>query len=63
MKVEMEKDIQIGVFQKRSILDEEADELWHLMQRSKKNNGSKIQTIIWMIVEDCEDHCRVDEQQ
>ena len=62
MKVEMEKDIQTEVFQNRSILDEEADELWHLMQRSKKNNGSKIQTIIWMIVEDCEGHCRVNEQ-
>ena len=63
MKVTVEKGIQIEKFQHGNIMDKEIDELWHLKQRCKRNNDNEVQTIIWMIVEDCEDHCRVDEQQ
>lgn len=63
MKVEMEKGIQTEVFQKGSILDEEIDVLWHLMQRCRKNNDSEVQAVIWMIVEDCEVHYRNSGQQ
>ena len=63
MKVAVEKGIQTKMFQQRSRLDEEIDELWNLMQRCKRNNDSEVHTVIWMTVEYCEDHCRVDEQQ
>ena len=63
MNVAVEKGIQTKMFQQRSRLDEEIDELWHLMQRCKRNNDNEVQTAISMTVEDCEDHCRVDEQQ
>ena len=62
-KVAVEKGVQTKMFQQRSILDEELDELWHLMQRCNRNNDSEVQTVIWMTVEYYEDHCRVDEQQ
>ena len=61
MKVVVEKGIPTKMFQQRSRLDEEIDELWHLMQRCKRNNENEFQKVIWMTVEDCEDHCRVDE--
>ena len=38
MKVAVEKRIQTKMFQQISRLDEEIDELWHLMQRCKRNN-------------------------
>ena len=63
MKVAEEKGIQTEVFQQRSKLDEEIDKLWYLMQRCKRHNASEVQTVIWMTMEDCEDHGRVDEQQ
>ena len=61
VKVTEEKGIQTKMFQQRSRLDEEIDEIWHLMQRCKRNNDSEVQTVIWMTMEYCEDHCRVDE--
>ena len=51
------------MFQKRSKLGEKIDELWYLIQRCKKKNDSEVQIVIWMTTKDCEDHCRVDEQQ
>ena len=63
MKVAVDKGIQTEVFQQGNRLDEEIGELWHLMQRCKKNNNSKVQIVIWMTMEDCEDHYRVEEQQ
>ena len=51
------------MFQQRDKLDEEIDELWHLMQKCERNCNTEVQTIIWMTVEDCEDHGRVEEQQ
>ena len=63
MNIAMEKGIQTKMFHQRSRLDEEIDELWNLMQRCKRNNNSEVQTIIWMTMEDYEDHCRVDEKQ
>ena len=42
MKVAVEKGIQTKMFQQRSRLDEEIDELWHLMQRCKRNNDSGV---------------------
>ena len=63
MKVVVEKGIQTNMFQQRSRMDEEIDELWHLMQRCKRNNDNEVQTVIWITVEDCEDHCSVDEKQ
>ena len=63
MKVAEEKGIQTENFQQGSRLDEEIDELWHLMQRCKRNNGSKVQTVIWMTVEDWEVHYMTNEQQ
>ena len=52
MNVTMEKGIQIKMFQQRSRLDEEIDEIWHLMQRCKRINDSEVQKVIWMVVED-----------
>ena len=46
MKVAVEKGIQTKMFQQRSRLDEEIDELWHLMQRCKRINESVVQTVI-----------------
>jgi hypothetical protein len=63
MKVEMEKGIQARVFQKGSRLDEEIDILWHLMQRCRKKNDSKVQAVIWMTEGDCEVHYRNSGQQ
>ena len=51
MKVAVEKGIHTKMFQPRSRLDEEIDELWHLMQRCKRNNDGEVQTVIWMTVE------------
>ena len=51
------------MFQKGSILDKEIDELWHLMQRCKKNNDNEVQIVNLMTIEDCEVHYRIDEQQ
>ena len=33
------------------------------MQRCQRNNDSEVQTVIWMTMEECEDHCKVDEEQ
>ena len=63
MKVAVEKGIHTKMFQQRSRLDEEMDELWNLMQRCKRNNDSEVQTVIWMTMQDCEYHCGVDEKQ
>ena len=63
MKVVEEKGIQTKMFQQRSRLDEEIDELWNLMQRCKRNNDSEVQTVIWMTMEDWEVHYRTNEQQ
>ena len=63
MKDAVEKGIQTKMFQQRSRLDEEIDELWHLMQRYKSNNDKEVQTVIWMTMEDWEVHYRTNEQQ
>ena len=63
MKFAVEKGIQTKMFKQRSKLDEDIDELWNIMQRCKRNNDNEVQTVIWMTMEDCEDHCRGDEQQ
>ena len=59
VEVEIKKGIQTEMFQKGSILDKEIDELWHLMQRCKKNNDSEVQIVNLMTIEDCEDHYRI----
>ena len=63
MNVAVEKGIQTKMFQQRSRLDEEIDELWHLMQRCKRNNNSEVQTVIWMTVEDWGVHYRINERK
>ena len=63
MNVAVEKGIQTKMFQQRSILDEEIDELWHLMQRCKRNGNGEVQEVIWMTMEDWEVHYRINEQQ
>ena len=62
-KVAVEEGIQTKKIQQISRLYEETDELWHLMQRCKRNNDSEIQTVIWMTVEDWEVHYKINEQQ
>ena len=59
----MEKGIQTELFHKGSILDEEIDVLWHLMQRCKRNYDSEVQAVIWMTGRDCEVHYRNSGQQ
>jgi hypothetical protein len=63
MRVEMEKGIQTELFQKGSILDEEIDVLWHLMQRCKRNYDSKVQAVIWMTGKYYEVHYKNSGQQ
>ena len=63
VEVVEEKGIQTKMFQQRSRLDEEIDELWHLMHRCKRNNDSEVQTIIWITMEDWEVHYMTNEQQ
>ena len=62
MKVTVEKGIQTKMFQQGIRMDEEIDELWHLMHRCKRKNGTEVQIVIWITVGGCEDHCRVDEK-
>ena len=50
------------MFQQRSRLDEEIDEIWHLMQRCKRNGNDEVQAVIWMTVEDWEVHYRINEK-
>ena len=63
MNIAVEKGIETKMFQQRSRLDEEIDELWNLMQRCKRNNDSEVKIVIWMIVEYLEVHYRTNEQQ
>ena len=63
MKVAVEEGIHIGKFQQRNRMDEEIDELWHLMQRCKRNGNDEVQAVIWMTMEDWEVHYKINEQQ
>ena len=42
MQVAEEKGIQTNMFRQRSRLDEEIDEIWHLMQRCKRNGNDEV---------------------
>ena len=62
MKVTVEKGIQTKMFQQGIRMDEEIDELWHLMHRCKRNGNDEVHAVIWMIVEDWEVQYRINEQ-
>ena len=47
MNVAVENGIQTKKFQQGSRLDEEIDELWHLMQRCKRNGNDEVQEVIY----------------
>ena len=51
------------MFQQRSRLEEEINELWNLMQRCKRNGNDEVQAFIWMTMEYWEVHYRINEQQ
>ena len=42
MKAIVEEGIQTKKFQQRNRLDEEIDELWHLMERCKRNGNDEV---------------------
>ena len=58
-----EKGIQTKMFQQRSRLDEEIDEIWHLMQRCQRNGNDEVHAVIWMNLEVSKVHYRINEQK